>query len=583
MAEEQATTAPEETQTTTAPEATNENSTDAPATTSDNVEATPSTDAAADEKPAEKPEADPATAGEQATTEATGPDGQTAQAETAPSEGASAATPASAKGKRKSTGGVPEHKNKKANKRKSMVNIISGAQPGDYFFAKFKGYAPWPSIICDESMLPETLLATRPVSTINAQGELRADYREDGKNAKDRTYPIMFLETNEFAWIVNTALTPLNPGDTAEDKLKPKMSQSLKNAYALAEERHDIEYFKQILQEHQEAEKELQEELAAKEAEKAEKAAKKQERTENEKVKEKKEKRKSTAKSKDAVSDEDEMDVDGKAEAAKPSKKRKKEAESEGEGAKPKKTPKTIKLKAEKTPNGDSAKKTEKKKKIVSKPEETEEKEVLTDAQKLAKRETAVLYLRHRMQRGFLTRDQIPKEEEMDTMAELFSQLEAFDNIEPTILRKTKINKVLKGIVKLAFIPKEEEYHFKKRSNDLLAQWNTALDQSKAETPTDAPATDGEAKTNGEAAEKDEAAEAAPAEEPVETEQNGHDARDEAADTVMTDAPKEDKPEEATAESAIEKPEEKAEEKTEEKTEDQAEAAPAASAEEASS
>lgn len=139
----------------------------------------------------------PAVAGEQATTEATAPDGRTAEAKPVSSDAATVATPASAKGKRKSTGGVPEHKKKQLNKKKSMASLITNAQPGDYYFAKFKGYAPWPSIICDESMLPETLLATRPVSTENSQGELREDYKEGGKNAKDRTYPVMFLETNE--------------------------------------------------------------------------------------------------------------------------------------------------------------------------------------------------------------------------------------------------------------------------------------------------------------------------------------------------------------------------------------------------
>lgn len=148
-----------------------------------------------DAQPADAPTPD--AAGEATTTEATGPDGESAEAQPTSADGTAVATPASAKGKRKSGAGVPEHKNKKLNKRKSTVNLTLGAQPGDYFFAKFKGYAPWPSVICDEDMLPETLLATRPVSTENSQGELRADYQEGGKNAKDRTYPIMFLETNE--------------------------------------------------------------------------------------------------------------------------------------------------------------------------------------------------------------------------------------------------------------------------------------------------------------------------------------------------------------------------------------------------
>ena len=48
-----------------------------------------------------------------------------------------------------------------------------------------------------EEMLPESLLATRPVSTERADGTLRDDFKEGGKNVKDRTYPIMFLSTNE--------------------------------------------------------------------------------------------------------------------------------------------------------------------------------------------------------------------------------------------------------------------------------------------------------------------------------------------------------------------------------------------------
>ncbi|KAF1351256.1 hypothetical protein BDV97DRAFT_398204 [Delphinella strobiligena] len=554
MAEDQATTAAAEAQPTTAPETT-ETKTEAPATSTEVNEAS-------NTATSEAPEADPAAAAEpQATTEANAPDGSTAEAETVTSDAATAATPASAKGKRKSVSGVPEHKKKAAGKRKSMANLIPTAKPGDYFFAKFKGYPPWPSIICDESMLPETLLATRPVSTENSQGELRADFQEGGKNAKDRTYPIMFLETNEFAWIVNSALTPLAPGDCAEEKYGKKITASLKKAYLLAEERHPIEYFKEILQEHQEAEKERQEELAKKEAEKEEKKAAKAEKaaktTDKKDSTEKKTKRKSTAKSKDTVSDEDEMDVDEKEEtAAKPSKKRKKEAESDAESAKPKKTPKISKLKAtEKTPNGDSAKKSDKKKKVVSKPtEETEEKEVLTEEQKLERREKAVLYLRHRLQKGFLARNETPKEDEMDAMAEFFTQLESFTDLEPQVIRATKINKVLKGIVKLASIPKEEKYNFKKRSNDMLATWNNALDQSKDDTPTAAAATETPvAKTNGDAAEKKD-------EEAIEQADDSNDANNDAADgdATMADAVQDDKPVEA-AEAGAEQSEEKTE------------------------
>lgn len=46
-------------------------------------------------------------------------------------------------------------------------------------------------------MLPEILLGTRPVSAKRADGSYREDFEEGGKNARDRTYPVMFLSTNE--------------------------------------------------------------------------------------------------------------------------------------------------------------------------------------------------------------------------------------------------------------------------------------------------------------------------------------------------------------------------------------------------
>jgi hypothetical protein len=94
----------------------------------------------------------------------------------------------------------------------------------------------------------------------------------------------------------------------------------------------------------------------------------------------------------------------------------------------------------------------------------------------LAQREKAILYLRHRLQKGFLSRDQAPKEEEMSTMAEFFTQLQAYENLEPSIIRTTKIHKVLKAIVKLASVPKDEEFHFKKRSSAMLEIWNKRME-----------------------------------------------------------------------------------------------------------
>lgn len=109
-------------------------------------------------------------------------------------------TPASTKksggsAKRKSTGGVPEHKGKQ-NRRKSAVVQVH-AKPGEYYLARLRSFPPWPSIVCDEEMLPASLLETRPVSAYRADGTIRDDYSENGKRGHERTYPVMFLQTNE--------------------------------------------------------------------------------------------------------------------------------------------------------------------------------------------------------------------------------------------------------------------------------------------------------------------------------------------------------------------------------------------------
>lgn len=118
-----------------------------------------------------------------------------------------------------------------------------------------------------------------------------------------------------------------------------------------------------------------------------------------------------------------------------------------------------------------------------------------------------MLYLRHRLQKGFLARDQAPQESEMPGMSEFFTQLEAYVDLEPSIIRETKIHKVLKAIVKLASVPKDEQYNFKKRSSALLDIWNKRMESDGDAKPAAAVK---ESEANGEKA----SAEATPAAEP---------------------------------------------------------------------
>ena len=117
-----------------------------------------------------------------------------------------------------------------------------------------------------------------------------------------------------------------------------------------------------------------------------------------------------------------------------------------------------------------------------------------------------VLYLRHKLQKGFLTRDQEPKAEEMDLMNEQFKQLEAIDTIDGDVIKKTKINKVLKAIIRLTSIPKEEIHEFKRRSTDLLQDYNKVLAaDGGSEGGTAEPTTNGVGKAEGSNSPKDEA------------------------------------------------------------------------------
>ena len=148
-------------------------------------------------------------------------------------------------------------------------------------------------------------------------------------------------------------------------------------------------------------------------------------------------------------------------------------------------------------------------------------------------------------------------------MAKYFEQLERADDIDAAILKETKIHKVMKGIVKLASIPKDEEYRFKQRSQTLLDGWSQLLGEP-AEKPRPATA-NGEKKeeTAAEPAAKSEEKKEAEekkeeATEPVEQTSLGNDAQDEAmpdagAEEVKTDkpadteAPKVEEPKESLA------------------------------------
>ena len=96
---------------------------------------------------------------------------------------------------RRSTGGAEKSKQ---NRRKSQIRpTLLDAKPGDYVLAHLRSFPPWPSIVCDEEILPQSLLDTRPVTAARADGTYRDEFSDTGKRAHERTFPIMFFGTNE--------------------------------------------------------------------------------------------------------------------------------------------------------------------------------------------------------------------------------------------------------------------------------------------------------------------------------------------------------------------------------------------------
>lgn len=105
-------------------------------------------------------------------------------------------TPAKTNNRRKSTGGGG--KGKTLSKKASKAKIThTNAQPGDQFLVKLKGFPAWPAIVCDEDMLSEALLNSRPVTAAKKDGTYNENYAEGGKRVNDRTFPVLYLHTWE--------------------------------------------------------------------------------------------------------------------------------------------------------------------------------------------------------------------------------------------------------------------------------------------------------------------------------------------------------------------------------------------------
>lgn len=124
-------------------------------------------------------------------------------------------------------------------------------------------------------------------------------------------------------------------------------------------------------------------------------------------------------------------------------------------------------------------------------------------------------------------------------MTTYMAQLEELGTLEGNIVKKTKVYKVLKGILKLPWIPREEEFKFKPRSRAMLTQWDMLSGEDAADEGA-APATNGdkpEEKGDSTAEEKKEETAPAVIEEAKPKDADGDVAMAEAAPESKDDAP----------------------------------------------
>lgn len=126
----------------------------------------------------------------------------------------------------------------------------------------------------------------------------------------------------------------------------------------------------------------------------------------------------------------------------------------------------------------------------------------------------------------------------MPQMSGYLKMLEDMRDLDPAIIKATKINKVTKALLKLEGIPREAEFNFQARSKVLLEKWVKILEEDEIANGPNGDASDKKPKANGA---KDESKQSP---KPPPTKENNTEADEPAKDDAKTEdaaeAPKDD-------------------------------------------
>jgi hypothetical protein len=99
----------------------------------------------------------------------------------------------------------------------------------------------------------------------------------------------------------------------------------------------------------------------------------------------------------------------------------------------------------------------------------------------VAGREEQIKMIRHRLQRGFLDSAK-PSEDQLPQLSAHIKTLEINPDLEISIIRKFKVNKVLKQLLKIDDIPSDGFHRFRERAEKLLLRWSTATQEAGDDT-----------------------------------------------------------------------------------------------------
>ncbi|SPO26252.1 uncharacterized protein UTRI_02528 [Ustilago trichophora] len=306
----------------------------------------------------------------------------------------------------------------------------------DVVLAKVRGFPAWPGIVMDDDNVPSAVLKERPV----------VKHRD--------LYTIRFFPAADYHWAFSKDLELLNKDKIDSFLAGPNRKKGdLRQAYEIArdptswneEQNAIVRNYEQSLQEAAEEEEENQDQL-----------------------------------------EEDQEDVDDEEPS---SKKRKRGPESgkireSADKRKKSKAAEAAKVKPEKpnskATNGGSA--------------EDKSEEHLDPETKRVKE------WRHKVQKVFLGKDGTINPEEMPAADSTFKTVEEYDGMTAEHLRTTKIGKVMKRVMQLTEIPRDDEFRFRDRAERLCAKWGAIMAGGEsAKEPSHEASSEG-VKENGDSA-----------------------------------------------------------------------------------